>query len=88
MKREFRLFSLQKSVIDDIYQNGTLSDEQYDEQLDVLDVNKTLLEDKWNVIRSEGLGSTYFLQRLITVLFFISIYCAILAFILQKKNLL
>ena len=85
-KRELGYFNLQKSVIDDAYQNGTFTDEQYDEQLKVLDVNRTLLEDKWNVIRSEGMGSTYFLQVLITVLFFISIYCAILALILQRKE--
>ena len=85
-KRELGYFNFHKSIIDNAYQDGTFSDEQYDEQLEVLDVNKTLSEDKWNIIRSEGLGSTYFIQLLITVLFFISIYCAILAFILQKKE--
>ena len=85
-KRELGYFNFHKSIIDNAYQDGTFSDEQYDEQLEVLDVNKTLSEDKWNIIRSEGLGSTYFLQLLITILFFISIYCAILAFILQKKE--
>ena len=85
-KRELGFLNFHKSIIDNAYQDGSFSDEQYDEQLEVLDINKTLLEDKWNVIRSEGLGSTYFLQLLITVLFFISIYCAILAFILQTKE--
>lgn len=85
-KRELGFYSLQKTVIDDAYQNGTFSDDQYDEQLQVLNGNKTLLKDKWRVIRSEGLGLTYFLQVLITVLFFISIYCAILALILRRKE--
>ena len=85
-KRELGYYNFNKSIIDNAYQDGTFSDEQYDEQLEFLDVNKTLLEDKWNVIRSEGLGPTYFLQMLITVLFFISIYCAILALILQRKE--
>ena len=85
-KRELGFYSLQKTVIDDAYQNGTFSDDQYDEQLQVLNGNKTLLKDKWRVIRTEGLGLTYFLQVLITVLFFISIYCAILALILRRKE--
>ena len=39
MKKESLVISLQKLVIDDIYQNGTLSDEEYNEQIDVLDKN-------------------------------------------------
>ena len=85
-KRELGYLNLQKSVIDNAYQEGAFTDEQYEEQLQVLNEFNFQIEDRWGVIRSKGLGSTYFLQSLITVLFFISIYCAILALIIRKKN--
>ena len=85
-KREIGYFSIQKSVIDDAYKAGTFSDDQYEQQLEVLNGNKLLLEEKWGAIKSEGLGTTYFVQVLVTVLFLNSIYCAILALFVRKKE--
>ena len=51
-----------------------------------LNNNKILLEEKWDMIRSEGIGATYFFQMLISVLFLISVYCLILALIIRKKE--
>lgn len=85
-KRELSYFNIQKSVIDEAYQNGTFSDEQYEEQMLSLNKNKILLEEKWDMIRSDGIGATYFFQMLISVLFLISIYCVILALIIRKKE--
>jgi len=84
--REIGYFSIQKSVIDDAYKAGTFSDDQYEQQLEVLNGNKLLLEEKWGAIKSEGLGTTYFVQVLVTVLFLNSIYCAILALFVRKKE--
>ena len=84
--RELSYFNIQKSVIDEAYQNGTFSDEQYEEQMLSLNNNKILLEEKWNMIKSEGIGATYFFQMLISVLFLISVYCLILASIIRKKE--
>jgi len=84
--RELSYFNIQKSVIDEAYQNGTFSDEQYEEQMLSLNNNKILLEEKWDIIRSEGIGATYFFQMLISVLFLISVYCLILALIIRKKE--
>ena len=84
--RELSYFNIQKSVIDEAYQNGTFSDEQYEEQMLSLNSNKILLEEKWDMIRSEGIGATYFFQMLISVLFLISVYCLILALIIRKKE--
>ena len=84
--RELSYFNIQKSVIDEAYQNGTFSDEQYEEQMLSLNNNKILLEEKWDMIRSEGIGATYFFQMLISVLFLISVYCLILALIIRKKE--
>ena len=84
--RELSYFNIQKSVIDEAYQNGTFSDEQYEEQMLSLNNNKILLEEKWDMIKSEGIGATYFFQMLISVLFLISIYCLILALIIRKKE--
>ena len=84
--RELSYFNIQKSVIDEAYQNGTFSDEQYEEQMLSLNNNKILLEEKWDMIKSEGIGATYFFQMLISVLFLISVYCLILALIIRKKE--
>ena len=84
--RELSYFNIQKSVIDEAYQNGTFSDEQYEEQMLSLNKNKILLEEKWDMIKSEGIGATYFFQMLISVLFLISVYCLILALIIRKKE--
>ena len=84
--RELSYFNIQKSVIDEVYQNGTFSDEQYEEQMLSLNNNKILLEEKWDMIKSEGIGATYFFQMLISVLFLISVYCLILALIIRKKE--
>ena len=62
--RELGYFNIQKSVIDEFYQNGTFSDEQYEEQMLSLNNNKILLEEKWDMIRSEGIKSTYFFKCL------------------------
>ena len=62
------------------------SEDEYEDQLELYSSGKQLLTDKWDVIRNEGLGTTYFLQILITVLFFIAIYCAILALFVRKKE--
>ena len=85
-KRELSFFSMQKSVIDNAQTQGAFSKNEYEDQLELYSSGKQLLTDKWDVIRKEGLGVTYFLQILITVLFFIAIYCAILALFVRKKE--
>ncbi len=85
-KRELSFFSMQKSVIDNAQTQGAFSEDEYEDQLELYSSGKHLLTDKWDVIRKEGLGTTYFLQILIPVLFFIAIYCAILAFFVRKKE--
>jgi hypothetical protein len=85
-KRELSFFSMQKSVIDNAQTQGAFSEDEYEDQLELYYSGKQLLTDKWDVIRKEGLGVTYFLQILITVLFFIAIYCAILALFVRKKE--
>ena len=85
-QRELSYFQFPKSVIDDAYQSGSFSEEQYEEQLESLTYNQDLLEKKWGTIKADGLGTTYFLQMLVSVLFIISIYCAILALFVRKKE--
>ena len=85
-KREIGYFSIQKSVIDDAYKAGTFSDDQYEQQLEALNGSKLVVEEKWVAIKSEGIGTTYFIQVLVTVLFLNSIYCAILALFVRKKE--
>ena len=86
MKRELGLFEMQKSLIDEAYKEGTFNDDQYEEQTKDFNENKSLILSKWEMTKSEGLGVTYFLKVLIYVLFIISIYCAILALFVRKKE--
>ena len=86
MKRELGLFEMQKSLIDEAYKEGTFNDDQYEEQTKAFNENKSLILSKWEMTKSEGLGATYFFKVLIYVLFIISIYCAILAFFVRKKE--
>ena len=86
MKRELGLFEMQKSLIDEAYKEGTFNDDQYEEQTKAFNENKSLILSKWEMTKSEGLGVTYFLKVLIYVLFIISIYCAILALFVRKKE--
>ena len=86
MKRELGFFEMQKYLIDETYKDGIFNNDQYEEQINTFESNKSLILSKWETIRSEGLGITYFLQILISVLFFISIYCAILALFVRKKE--
>ena len=85
-KREIGYFNLQQTLIDNSYKSGTFSDDQYESQLGALDDSKKILEEKWSSIRSEGIGNTYFIQVLVSVLFINSIYCSILALFVRKKN--
>ena len=85
-KREMSFFSMQKSVVDNAYTEGSLSSEDYEEQLELYNSGVQALNDKWNLIEKEGLGMTYFLQIMVAVLFFIAIYCAILALFVRKKE--
>ena len=85
-KRELDLFSLQKNLIDEAYKNGTFNDDQYDDQIEAYNQNTSLVNQKWNDIRDNGIGTTYFLQILVSVLFMVAIYCAILALFIRKKE--
>jgi hypothetical protein len=85
-KRELGLFSLQKNVIDEAYKNGTFNEDQYDDQIEAYNQNTSLVNQKWNDIRDNGIGTTYFLQILVSVLFMVAIYCAILSLFIRKKE--
>ena len=86
MQRELGFFEIQKSLIDKAYNEGTFNNNQYEDQIKSFDESTRLISSKWEMIKSQGLGVTYFLQVLIYVLFLISIYCAILALFVRKKE--
>jgi hypothetical protein len=86
MKRELGSLEMYKSLIDASYKEGTFNDEEYEKQTYDYESSKSLILSKWEMTKSEGLGVTYFFKVLIYVLFIISIYCAILAFFVRKKE--
>jgi len=86
MNRELGSLEMYKSLTDASYTEGAFNNEQYEDKINDYESNKNVILSKWETIRSEGLGVTYFLQLLISVLFFVSIYCAILALFVRKKE--
>ncbi len=86
MNRELGLLEMYKSLIDASYTEGAFNNEQYEEKINDYESNRNVILSKWETIRYEGLGVTYFLQILISVLFFVSIYSAILALFVRKKE--
>ena len=84
-KRDLDEIYLLISMNDSLYANGKITAEKYDETRDGFPKIEDV-KDNWNDLREKGLGITWFPQSLIYVLFLNSIYCAILALFLRKKE--
>ena len=86
MQRQLEPYKMVKSMLESKYLDGSINGDEYEKQINNFDSQNSLIVSHWEILRSEGLGITYFLQLLIFVLFIISIYCAILAFFVRKKE--
>ena len=86
MQRQLEPYKKIKSILDEQYIDGSINGDEYEKQINNFESQNSLIVSNWEILRSEGLGITYFLQLLIFVLFIISIYCAILAFFVRKKE--
>jgi len=86
MQRQLEPYKMIKSMLDEQYLDGSINGDDYEEKINNFESQNNLIVSNWETLRSEGLGVTYFLQLLIFVLFIISIYCAILAFFVRKKE--
>jgi len=86
MQRQLEPYKMIKSMLDEQYLDGSINGDDYEKKINNFESQNNLIVSNWEILRSEGLGVTYFLQLLIFVLFIISIYCTILAFFVRKKN--
>ena len=86
MQRQLEPYKMVRSMLESKYLDGSINGDEYEKQINNFDSQNSLIVSHWEILRSEGLGITYFLQLLIFVLFIISIYCAILAFFVRKKE--
>ena len=86
MQRQLEPYKMIKSMLDEQYLDGSINGDEYEKKINNFESQNNLIVSNWETLRSEGLGVTYFLQLLIFVLFIISIYCAILAFFVRKKE--
>ena len=86
MQRQLEPYKMIKSMLDEQYLDGSINGDDYEKKINNFESQNNLIVSNWETLRSEGLGVTYFLQLLISVLFIISIYCAILAFFVRKKE--
>ena len=82
--------SFSKSILDNTFNEGNLSDEKYEENLNKIEIQdefaESMIKDKWIYIKENGISKSLFIGNLIYNLFFIAIYNAILAFFLRRKN--
>ena len=86
MQRQLEPYKMIKSMLDEQYLDGSINGDDYEKKINNFESQNNLIVSNWEILRSEGLGVTYFLQLLIFVLFIISIYCTILAFFVRKKE--
>ena len=86
MQRQLEPYKMIKSMLDEQYIDGSINGDEYEKKINNFESQNSFIVSNWEMLRSEGLGVTYFLQILIFVLFIISIYCAILAFFVRKKE--
>ena len=79
-----------QSSLDKAYRNGSLSDEEYEESMTIIQnqiiAANEIIEEKWNSIKQNGISKTLFIVNLITNLFFMIILNAILALIIRRKH--
>ena len=79
-----------KSTLNTAYQEGELTDDEFEDNLTQIDDAFGEMNDalsvKWNDIKEKGLSKTLFIGDLVFNLFFIAIYNAIIAVIMKRKN--
>ena len=79
-----------KSSLDQAYKEGSLSDEEYEESITIVDNQvlqaQEMIKEKWDYIKENGISKTLFVGSLIYNIFFISILNAILALIIRRKQ--
>jgi|TARA_B110000495_G_scaffold203509_1_gene227583 hypothetical protein len=79
-----------ESTLNTAYEEGELTDDEYDDNLTKINVAFGEMKDaflvKWNDIKENGLSKTLFIGDLVSNLFLIAIYNAIIAVIMKRKN--
>jgi hypothetical protein len=79
-----------ESTLNTAYEEGELTDDEYDYNLTKINVAFGEMKDaflvKWNDIKENGLSKTLFIGDLVSNLFLIAIYNAIIAVIMKRKN--
>ena len=79
-----------ESTLNTAYEEGELTDDEYDDNLTKINVAFGEMKDaflvKWNDIKENGLSKTLFIGYLVSNLFLIAIYNAIIAVIMKRKN--
>ena len=79
-----------ESTLNTAYEDGELTDDEYDDNLTKINVAFGEMKDaflvKWNDIKENGLSKTLFIGDLVSNLFLIAIYNAIIAVIMKRKN--
>lgn len=80
-----------QSFLDEAYRDGSLSDEEYEEQLTMfqsqISTANEMIRENWNYFKENGISKTLFIGKLVTNLFFIIILNALLALIVRRKNM-
>jgi len=82
--------NLEESTNNSLFESGEINSDEYENQHNELQKmtqeSRSKLKTEMDLMRKEGIGITFFIGKLIYSLFFISIYCAILALLVRKKE--
>lgn len=82
--------NLEESTNNSLFESGEINSDEYENQHNELQKmtqeSRSKLKTEMDLMRKEGIGITFFIGELIYSLFFISIYCAILALLVRKKE--
>ena len=74
----------------ELLKSGDINSDEYEDKIielrEMTQESNNKLKSGITVMKKEGIGITYFIGRLVYRLFFIAIYCAILAFFVRKKE--
>ena len=78
--------SYSESTLNDAYSQGGISDEDYDNSLTQMDDARSMMMERWDIAKEEGVKKSEFFGQLVSNLFFIALLNAILTLFIRRKN--
>ena len=78
--------SYSESTLNEAYSQGGISDEDYDNSLAQMEDARSMMMERWDIAKEEGVKKSEFFGQLVSNLFFIALLNAILTLFIRRKN--